>query len=130
MNYKNPIFWIKCFYYKLFPLNQPHLFGDEKSLGGNIQPLPNFLIVEINLNIVQSEKKHFQSNIYANIRQRESFIKKTGYFIFVIYPKEDNDYTFCFQSTTIDFLSTDISLANAKTRLSCGIWLNCIDFTG
>lgn len=60
VNYKYHIFWIKNYYRKLFLSNKLYLPGNEKSLGNSLRPLLAFLIVEVDLNIAQSEEKTFE----------------------------------------------------------------------
>lgn len=52
---------------KLFYSNQLHLFGGKKSLNDGIQYLAELLVVEVDFNIIQNEKKHSNQNIYTNV---------------------------------------------------------------
>lgn len=85
MNYKNLIFGIKNYYYKLFSHNQFYLLNFEKSLYGYIQPLLELSVIKTELNILLDQKRDFKSNIYVKIGQYESFWTVTELYVFVIY---------------------------------------------
>lgn len=69
VNYENLSFSIKNCCYKLFFLNQLPLPGGGKDLSGSIRPLPEFSVIEVDLNIAQDEERHFKSNIHHNVDQ-------------------------------------------------------------
>lgn len=69
MNYKDLIIQIKSCSCKLFLSNQLQFFSGLKSSAYSVQPLPEFLINEIALNIAKDKERHFKSKIYATLSQ-------------------------------------------------------------
>lgn len=100
----------------------------KKSLNGGIWLLSELLIIKIDLDIAQSEKKYSKSKIHTNVSQSISFFDKAELFIFVNHLKQDNYYPISLQPVAIDFLSIYVSFSNAEAWFLYKTWLYCIDF--
>lgn len=56
VNCKTLVFYIKYYCYKLLLSNQLYLRGDKNGVGNAIQSLSKFLLVEVDLDIIQDEE--------------------------------------------------------------------------
>lgn len=90
------------------------MLSGEKILDGVIQSLSGLLVVEIYLDITQSEEEYFKGNIYVNVYQLESFFKKAGISVFFIYLKQGDDCPVSLLANAKDFLMTYVCLRNAE----------------
>lgn len=104
--YKDLIFWIKSYSCKLFFSNHFHLSGDEKNFGGELRAPPELPVSEVDLDIVQDEKRYPKSNIHANISQQKSLFKKARLSVLILYQKRSDYHAKGLKPTTVNLLGT------------------------
>ena len=59
MYHKDLDIFIQYFFSKFLFINKLYPLDGEQSVGGNIEPLDKFLLVKLNISIIEGKEKHF-----------------------------------------------------------------------